>query len=460
MLEQQVSSGGGVDAEAVQDIVGAMVTGAGGTYDDVEGTVTLPSGAVSSVAGRTGVIDLSSADLTDVASLATDDELASGLDGKADMSHTHLAENITDWAEAVQDTVAAMLVSGANVTLVYDDAAGKVVVTAAGGDAEAMRDTIGAALVGVNGVSVAINDAADTITLSISGLTSTQISDSTAVGRSVLTAANAAAARAAISAAPALGADDNYVTDAEKAKLADLSGTNTGDQDLSGYVQTTNAPELIRDTIGSTLVAGTNVTITPDDANDTITIAASGGGGGVDAEQIQDVIGAMIVGGVYDDASGTLSVSPPIMDVQLIVSRRNDVTLASKAFTTFPFNYIDLNLGGGSFDTGNGVYTVPKDGLYLCLGAVRIKDHSEVRSTAIGIGTANADAPFVSWDDMGINRVNGRSGRQYFRLARFSAGDLVRLYIYSDDITFPVDANNDAPYTADGNYLAIVRIGE
>ena len=44
------------------------------------------------------------------------------------------------------------------------------------------------------------------------------------------------------------------------------------------YVQTTNAPELIRDTIGSTLVAGSNVTITPDDVNDTITIAASGDG--------------------------------------------------------------------------------------------------------------------------------------------------------------------------------------
>ena len=79
-----------------------------------------------------------------------------------------------------------------------------------------------------------------------------------------------------IGAAPALGADDKYVTDAEKTKLANLSGVNTGDQDLSGYVQTTNAPELIRDTIGSTLVAGSNVTITPDDANDRITIAASG----------------------------------------------------------------------------------------------------------------------------------------------------------------------------------------
>lgn len=37
--------------------------------------------------------------------------------------------------------------------------------------------------------------------------------------------------------APALGADDNYVTDAEKVVIGNTSGTNTGDQDLSGYVE-------------------------------------------------------------------------------------------------------------------------------------------------------------------------------------------------------------------------------
>jgi hypothetical protein len=38
--------------------------------------------------------------------------------------------------------------------------------------------------------------------------------------------------------APALGPDDNYVTDAEKTVIGNTSGTNTGDQDLSGYVLT------------------------------------------------------------------------------------------------------------------------------------------------------------------------------------------------------------------------------
>jgi len=40
--------------------------------------------------------------------------------------------------------------------------------------------------------------------------------------------------------APALGADDNYVTDAEKVVIGNTSGTNTGDQDLSGYALTSS----------------------------------------------------------------------------------------------------------------------------------------------------------------------------------------------------------------------------
>jgi hypothetical protein len=38
-----------------------------------------------------------------------------------------------------------------------------------------------------------------------------------------------------------LGADDNYVTDAEKVKLSNLSGTNTGDQSLAAYLLSVTA---------------------------------------------------------------------------------------------------------------------------------------------------------------------------------------------------------------------------
>ena len=141
---------------------------------------------VDSVAGRTGNVVLSSADLTDVNSLVTDAELAAGLVGKANAAHTHditdvsglqsalagkqptgsyaasshthditdvsglqsalagkqptgsyaasththTASEITDLTETVQDAVGAM-VAGAGGT--YDDGAGTITLPSGGG---------------------------------------------------------------------------------------------------------------------------------------------------------------------------------------------------------------------------------------------------------------------------------------------------------------------------------------
>jgi len=80
---------------------------------------------------------------------------------------------------------------------------------------------------------------------------------------------DAAAARAAIGA----GTSNLVIgTGATDAKPGDYS------PDLSGLLTTTAAPELIRDTMASALVAGSGVTITPNDGADTITIAAASGG--------------------------------------------------------------------------------------------------------------------------------------------------------------------------------------
>ena len=67
-------------------------------------------GAVSSVAGRTGDVILSSADLTDAESLATYSELTSGLAGKADTSHTH---TITSLSAGSTDTTKVLAPDGA-----------------------------------------------------------------------------------------------------------------------------------------------------------------------------------------------------------------------------------------------------------------------------------------------------------------------------------------------------------
>lgn len=82
-----------------------------------------------------------------------------------------------------------------------------------------------------------------------------------------------------------------------KADTASLHAVATS----GSYVDLTNKPtipaaytdEQVRDVVGATLVAGTGVTITPNDAADTITIASTGGGGGQPADDDLTAIAAL-----------------------------------------------------------------------------------------------------------------------------------------------------------------------
>jgi hypothetical protein len=58
---------------------------------------------------------------------------AAGLATKATSVHTHVSIDVTDFAEAVDDRVAALLVQGTNITLTYNDAANTLTINAAGG---------------------------------------------------------------------------------------------------------------------------------------------------------------------------------------------------------------------------------------------------------------------------------------------------------------------------------------
>lgn len=58
--------------------------------------------------------------------------LQTALDGKSAVGHTHTAANVTDFAEAVDDRVAALLVAGANVTLTYDDVLNTLTIASTG----------------------------------------------------------------------------------------------------------------------------------------------------------------------------------------------------------------------------------------------------------------------------------------------------------------------------------------
>lgn len=65
--------------------------------------------------------------------LSSQTDLQAALDAKAASSHTHTSAAVTDFAEAVDDRVAALLTAGTNITLTYNDGAGTLTIDAAGG---------------------------------------------------------------------------------------------------------------------------------------------------------------------------------------------------------------------------------------------------------------------------------------------------------------------------------------
>ena len=181
-------------------------------------------------------------------------------------------------------------------------------------------------------------------------------------------------------------------------------------------------------------------------------------------EATQDVVGAMVTGagGTYDDTAGTITLPSggggggSTGTVQFEVSRAGaSVMIAASSFTTYPLDGTPtVNIGGGSWDSNNYLYTVPSSGLYLCLGMIRLSDSEAERSTALAIGTVNADGSHVDWSVMGgTSAGRHRNSRQYTRLARFTAGDKVRMYIYSDGVTFKT-------ISAGGQYMSIIKLAD
>jgi len=107
-----------------------------GSYQTADATLT----ALAGIAATAGVIEQTSGDVFGIRLIgvanATDLLTRAGGDARyAALSHTHTASQITDFAEALDDRVAALLVQGTNITLTYNDVANTLTIAATGGGA-------------------------------------------------------------------------------------------------------------------------------------------------------------------------------------------------------------------------------------------------------------------------------------------------------------------------------------
>jgi hypothetical protein len=110
-------------------------------------------------------------------------------------------------------------------------------------------------------------------------------------------------------------------------------------------------------------------------------------------------------------------------------------TIAASAFNTVPLPTILKNIGGGIWSTTNNTFSVPISGTYIIKSSVRLVDGTSSRNVFQAVNNTNADIPDGIWQ---TNPGTARWTMLYTRIAYFTKGDLLRLYIYSDGVTAPI----------------------
>jgi hypothetical protein len=143
-----------------------------------------------------------------------------------------------------------------------------------------------------------------------------------------------------------------YDTVLKKFKIGD--GTSLWSSLAFATVLPSELDELIDDRVSSLIVAGTNITTSYNDINNTLTINATASST-INTEDVQDIVGTMVTAGSgigvnYNDTAGTLTVSLSDPTIQLV-----DITDLSSNARTFLSTPSSANLRTlVSDETGTG----------------------------------------------------------------------------------------------------------
>jgi len=232
--------------------------------------------STSTIKGRlasgTGVVqDLNPSEVRTMLNVqdgATANSPNSTLLNRANHTGTQLPSTISNFSEAVDDRVAALLVAGANITLSYNDAANTLTISATGGGGAGVTDgDKGDITVSASGATWTIDNASVTLA-KLANLPSQTIIGRLSAGTAAPEALTADHVRTIINVANGATAND---TDANLKARANHTGTqpSTTISDFS---------EAVDDRVASLLVAGANITLSYDDVAGTITVSATGSG--------------------------------------------------------------------------------------------------------------------------------------------------------------------------------------
>ena len=436
-------------------------------------TLTIAGGNAISTAGATNTLTVSldntavtpatyGSNASTVSNFTVDQQ--GRLTGAANQAIAITADQVTDFAEAVDDQVNVLVSGGANITVTYDDGAGTFVidndltgdvtgvVAGAGLTGGGTSGDVTLNAIGGYGITVNANDI-EVANADIRGLVSVSAgSQGYTAGTGVISVPGTTDH---ITEGSNLFYTDERVADKIGGILSATGNINVAYDDaadtitISESLTTTDitegdnlyyTDERVADKIGAILTASGNLTVTYDDGADTITISealttndiAEGDNLYFTNERVDDRVGALIIGGAnitatYNDGAGTLTIDADNTgDITGVIAgdgltggaNSGDATLNVVGGTGIVANNDDIAIDFSEFDTDN--ITEGSSNLF----------YTDVRARAVSIENVVEDTT----PQLGGNLdVNGHS-INYGDNEKATFGDGPDLEIYHDSL--------------------------
>lgn len=187
-------------------------------------------------------------------------------------------------------------------------------------------------------------------------------------------------------------------------------------------VQTSYTDEQVRDVIGAALVAGSGITITVNDAGDTITIASTAA---YTDEQARDAIGAALVAGTgiavtVDDGADTIKIATNFDKARAYLDTATNTTTAG--WQKVPVDTVDFDTNS-IFNTTSKRFIPKKAGYYQ----VNLRARTGTTGTLVlGIGK-NGTQVKAAGDDIGSVYALGGSTLIYCN----GTTDYLEMFVYT-----------------------------